>query len=56
MYGHACNLMTLPLARITKLSPLDQHRAVTRPVPGRPGVRVDQQGREFYSADWIGKP
>lgn len=32
---------------------IDQLYAATRPKPGCPGVRVDDDGREWYSARWI---
>ncbi len=25
----------------------------TRPIPGRPGWRIDEEGREWYSDEWL---
>lgn len=53
-YGHAGFLATIPLARLgNAVSELDKLKALTRPLPGRPGWRVDAQGREWYSAAWL---
>ena len=43
---------------IAELTPSDDRlarlRDETTPAPGRDGVRVDANGREWYSASWLG--
>lgn len=34
---------------------LEAQRRETTPIPGRDGWRRDSEGREWYSAEWLGR-
>ena len=34
---------------------LEAQRRTTTPIPGRDGWRRDSEGREWYSAEWLGR-
>lgn len=38
---------------ITGSREIQQLKDETTPIPGRPGWRVDEAGREWYSAAWL---